>query len=251
MTARADSMPLRVVVVEDELVQRRQMRQWLERMSDVVFVGEAANGTSAVEIIDAITPDLVFLDIAMPEIGGLEVLARIAHAPKVIFTTAFRDYAVEAFELGAIDYLLKPFGVERLASAVQRVRARGVERPSIPERVTAVRDDGGPLERVFVRDRNGIVPVPIEDVVRLESDGDYTALITGKRRFLIALPLKVLYERIRGREFVRIHRQHVVNLAHVARVVQFDAARLEVHLQAGGKLVASRAGSQRLRSLLR
>jgi two-component system LytT family response regulator len=224
----------------------------------VELVGEAGDGASAVATIDATRPDLVLLDVSLPELSGLDVLQRITHDPDVVFTTAFRDYAIEAFELGAVDYLLKPFGEARVRSALQRVRERRAERgvapapgaPSAGERVASVRDAGEPLTRLFVRDHTGIVPVPVERIVRMETDGDYTAVIAGGRRHLVAVPLSVLHERIRRPDFVRVHRQHVVNLAHVARFVPYDAMRLQVEFAGGGSIVASRAGSQLLRGLV-
>ncbi len=248
------ALPLRVLVVEDEAPQRCQLVAWLADEPDASVIGEAATGDEAVAAIDAAHPDLVLLDIALPELSGLDVLRRVRQAPEVVFTTAYRDYAIEAFELGAVDYLLKPFGVERLRNALRRVRERVDAAGSgagagVVERLAAVADGNQPLERVFVRDRGAILPIPVEQIVRLEADGDYTAVIAGGRRHLMAVPLTTLHERIGRGDFVRVHRQHVVNMAHVARFVPFDAARLEVEFVGGGSVVASRAGSQLLRGL--
>jgi two-component system LytT family response regulator len=248
---RSDSL-LRVVVVEDEEPQRQQLTAWLASMPDVQVVGSAGDGASAVRMIDDGTPDLVFLDVSLPELSGIDVLKRVRHDPEVVFTTAYRDYAIEAFELGAIDYLLKPFGQQRVRAAIDRGRERLHTDPSIPpitERMVSVENDGEPLTRLFVRDRNGIFPVPVSDIVRLEADGDYTAVLTKTRRHLIALPLKTLHDRIRRETFLRVHRQHVVNLDHVTRIEPHDAARLVVRFETGGSIVASRAGSQALRQL--
>jgi Response regulator receiver domain len=148
----------------------------------------------AIRLIDDVGPDLVLLDVSLPECSGLEVLARVNHEPEVVFTTAFRDHAVEAVELGAADYLLKPFGRERLAAALGRVRERGRSRDTetTSQRVTMMRDDGTPLDRLFVRDRAAILPVSVDAIVRLETDGDYTAVLTDQRRFLVAVPLGAL-----------------------------------------------------------
>ena len=243
--------PLRVAIVEDEVLQRQQIASWLEADPEVALVGEASDGTSAVRLINETRPDLVLLDVSLPEISGLDVLQRLDHDPEVVFTTAHRDYAIEAFELGAVDYLLKPFGQDRLASALNRVRERRGERvPPASERVASVRNDDEPLTRLFIRDHTGIVPVPVESIVRLETDGDYTAVIAGGRRHLVGIPLAALHARIRRADFVRVHRQHVVNLAHVARFEPYDAMRLRVQFAGGGSIVASRSGSQLLRGLV-
>lgn len=243
---------LRVAIVEDEELQRRQLASWLASEDGTEIVGEAADGAAAIRLIDDKRPDLVLLDVSLPECSGLEVLARVRHAPEVVFTTAFRDHAVAAFELGAADYLLKPFGRERLIAAMARVRERerGADTETTAQRVAMVRDDGKPLQRLFVRDRATIVPVDVDAIVRLETDGDYTAVVTADRRFLVAVALGTLHERIRRADFVRVHRQHVVNLAHVSRLVPHDAGRLRVEFRGGGSVVASRAGTHELRGLV-
>src|ERR1043166_5424199 len=173
--------PIRVAVVEDEELQRKQLTSWLGAEAGVEVVGEAADGLGAIHMIDTLRPDLVLLDVSLPELSGIEVLQRLTHVPDVVFTTAFRDHAVAAFELGAVDYLLKPFGAARLSEALRRVRERerGRDDAALRERVASVHDDRVPLERLFVRDRGAIVPVPVDTIVRLETDGDYTAAVTA------------------------------------------------------------------------
>lgn len=247
---------LRVAVVEDEELQRRQLVTWLALEPETELVAEAADGESAVRAIDETRPDVVLLDVALPECSGFDVLDRIQCTPEVVFTTAHREHAISAFELGAVDYLLKPFARERLTAALHRARERlpdeGTRAGSVAlaERVTAVRDDGQPLERLFVRDRGAIVPVSVSEIIRLEADGDYSAVVTATRRLLVAVPLGTLHDRIRRADFVRVHRQHVVNLAHVARLLPHDAGRFLVEFRAGGSVVASRTGSQALRALV-
>jgi two-component system LytT family response regulator len=245
---------LRVVLVEDEAAQRRQLSSWLAADKSLTVVGEAASGRDAIAIIDGTRPDLVLLDIALPELSGLDVLRELSHPAKIVFTTAHRDYAIEAFELGAVDYLLKPFGPQRLGAAISRVRNRlpdpSDESRAVLERVESMRDEGAPLARVFVRDKNAIVPIPVESIVRLEADGDFTAVIAGSRRYLIGVTLQALHARIRRPDFVRVHRQHIVNLAFVSRFVPHDAGRLRIEFSTGGaSIVASRGGSQLLRGL--
>jgi len=242
---------LRIVVVEDEALQREQILGWLAAEQDVTVVGTANDGRSAVRVIDELCPDVVLLDVSLPECSGLDVLEQITVDPRVVFTTAHREHAVAAFELGAIDYLLKPFSRERLMSALRRVQERPAEEGArIAERVAAVRDEGVPVARLFVRDHTGILPLPVEVIVRLESDGDYAAVIAGRRRYLVGMSLTALHDRIGRPDFVRVHRQHVVNLAHVVRFTPHDAVRLRVELADGSSVVASRAGSQLLRQLV-
>ena len=245
---------LRVVVVEDEAPQRQQLIDVARGHS-----GRDRRGRSGRRRVRGATDRQRAARIScsstsrFPSSRGSRRCSAFATIRTIVFTTAYRDFAIDAFELGAIDYLLKPFGQSRVNEAIARVRERLVDTrvpmELITDRMRAVEDAGAPLARIYVRERNAIVPVPVDDIVRLEADGDYTAVLTSTRRHLVALPLKTLHERIRRPDFVRIHRQHVVNMAHVIRIEPYDAARLVVHLAPGGKIVASRGGSQVLRQL--
>ncbi|MFN2564441.1 MAG: LytR/AlgR family response regulator transcription factor [Gemmatimonadaceae bacterium] len=251
-------MTVRALIVEDEPLARRQLRELAAEVPWLACVGEAEDGAAAVRAIDELRPDLVFLDIRMPELSGLEVLDRAEHEPAVIFTTAFDTYAVSAFELGALDYLLKPFGRERFLAAVERARrALGAQRLDESDRDTstlararaALGSTGGPAERIFVRDRGRIVPIPVREIERLEAEDDYVAVYARGRRFLVYLPLSEFERRLDADRFLRVHRSHVVNLDYVAALVPYDAARLQVEMRDGTKLMASRARSKELRHL--
>jgi two-component system LytT family response regulator len=252
------STPVRALLVEDEPLARRQLRELADGVPWLSCVGEAADGTTAVRAIDELQPDLVFLDIQMPELTGLEVLERIEHEPAVIFTTAFDHYAVAAFELGALDYLLKPFGRERFLAAVERARralgatrSDGTARDSstVARARSALGTSTGPVERIFVRDRGRIVPMPVREIERLEAEDDYVAVVTRGRRFLVYLPLADFERRLDPERFLRVHRSHVVNLDFVTALVPYDAARLQVEMRDGTKIMASRARSRELRHL--
>jgi two-component system LytT family response regulator len=254
----AADRPVRVVVVEDEPLARAHLVELLAEVPWIVVAGEAADGVAAVAAIDALGPDLVFLDVQLPECTGLEVLERIAHRPAVVFTTAYDRHAVAAFELGALDYLLKPFGRERLDAALARVRRSVSARddaavppaPPLRERAgAAFGPPGAPLERLFVRDRGRLVPLLMREVERLEAEDDYVALVARGRRFLVELPLGEFEARLDPTRFLRIHRGHIVNLDYVAQLVPYDGARLQVEMRDGTKLMASRTRSRELRDL--
>jgi two-component system LytT family response regulator len=244
----------RALVVEDEPIARAQLRDLLDGVGWIECIGEAADGASAVTAIDSLRPDLVFLDIEMPELSGLEVLRRIQHDPGVVFTTAYDRFAVAAFELEAIDYLLKPFGRGRLLAALERAR-RVVREPgdeSVSRRAGEAIDQlsgNGPLLRIFVRDRGRIIPVTIDDIDRLEADDDYVAVHTRGRRHLVYLGMNEFEARLDPQRFLRIHRSHIVNLDHVAAMEPFDATRMQVTMRDGAKIVASRTRSRELRGL--
>jgi two-component system LytT family response regulator len=247
-------MKTRAVVVEDEPIARQQLRELLLEIDWIDCVGEAADGRSAAAMIDQLEPDLVFLDIEMPEMSGLDVLRSIQHEPAVVFTTAYDKFAVAAFELEAIDYLLKPFGRERLRAALERVRRAVHDETDVPvakrahEALDQLSGDGT-LTRLFVRDRGRILPVAVREIERLEADDDYVAVHLRGRRFLVYLGMSEFEARLDPTRFLRIHRSHIVNLDHVAAMVPFDATRLQIEMKDGTKLIASRTRSRELRSL--
>lgn len=250
---------IRALIVDDEPLARRTLREILADVPWLECVGEADTGTRAVEMIDALTPDLVLLDIEMPQLSGIQVLDRIAHEPAVIFTTAYDRYAVSAFELEALDYLLKPFGRERCLAALERARralpaagpASGsvITTPSLAERARSVMADSGPLTRLFVRDRDRIVPVAALEIERLEAADDYVEVHTRARSYLVYLTLNDFERRLDPERFIRVHRAHIVNLDYVKQLVPFDGSRMQVEMRDGTKILASRTRSKELRQL--
>ena len=245
--------PVTAVIADDEPLARRTLRGFLARVEWLRVLGEAEDGESAVRMVDELRPDLLFLDVQMPEASGMEVLQRRRHIPAVGFTTAYDEYAVAAFELGAVDYLRKPFGRERLFAALERVR--GVvgtrqESPSAAERARWVLGADGPLRRLFVRDRGRILPLRAEEIERLEGEDDYVAVHAGGHRYLVYITLGEFEARLDPERFLRVHRSHIVNLDFVRALVPYDATRLMVEMRDGTSLVASRAGTRVLRGLV-
>lgn len=237
-------------VVDDEPLARRRLRELMQDAPWLQCVGEAATGRAAVAAIDELQPDLVFLDVRLPGISGLDVLALVKHKPAVIFTTAHDQFAVTAFEVGAIDYLLKPFGRERFGRALERAR------PLLEKQVgTAAADRArevladGPIPRLFVRDGGRIVPVPVASIERLQACDDYVVVHAAGKAFTMNLPLSDLEQRLDPRVFVRVHRSHVVNLDYVTALTPYDGARLQITLRGGTTLMASRQRSRLLRDL--
>jgi len=253
---------IRALIVEDEPLARRALREILADVPWLECVGEAETGERAVAMIDALTPDLVLLDIEMPELNGIQVLDRISHEPAVIFTTAYDRYAVSAFELEALDYLLKPFGRERCLAALERARralpsvgsaagstAAAPNTPSVAERARHVMGDAGLLTRLFVRDRERIVPLAASEIERLEAADDYVEVHTRSRSYLVYLTLNDFERRLDPERFIRVHRAHIVNLDYVKQLVPFDGSRMQIEMRDGTKILASRTRSKALRQL--
>ncbi len=241
------------VVVDDDPLARERLRDLVEEVPIVVLVGEASDGRSAVELIDRLRPDIAFLDIELPVMSGVEVARRITHSPALVFTTAYGQYAATAFELAAIDYLLKPFGVERFREAVERAipeEGWDEEGESAVRRTVEMLGSGEPLRRIFVRERGRILPLPVEEISRFEADGDYTTVHIGVDQHLVRLRLQDLEDRL-GDRFIRVHRSHLLNMAHVEHFEQHDESRLAAVLRSGVRVVVSRAKSRELRRLAR
>ncbi|HET8946718.1 MAG TPA: LytTR family DNA-binding domain-containing protein [Candidatus Polarisedimenticolia bacterium] len=242
------SGPIRAVIVEDEPEARLALRTWLEEEDGIEVVGEAADGRTAVALIDRLRPDLVFLDVQLPEMTGLRVLEAVRHAPDVVFTTAWDHYALAAFEIGALDYLVKPFGRERFLKALQRVRLRlgGADEASAPERARTAFASGY-LTRLFARRGERIVPILARDIRRIAAQGDYAEVHTPAGAFLLHVSLKELAGRLDPERFIQVHRSHIVNLDAIDHLRPYDERRLVLVLKEGGEIVASRAASERLR----
>jgi len=239
-----------VLIADDEPVARAGLRDMLTPFEWMVCVGEASSGPAAVEAINSLKPELVFLDIQMPGLLGTEVLERVTHQPMVVFTTAFAQHAVAAFELGALDYLLKPFGPERLAATLERVRAALGEPAALPA-LDRLREAlaRGPMSRLFVRAGGAIVPLSVSEVAWFEARGDYVAAHAGPVRHLVHLSLNRLEARLDPARFIRIHRTHIVNLERVKSFRPVGKGRLEAVLADGTRLAVSRNRAQELRGL--
>ena len=236
----------RALVVDDEPLARKRLRELLGEFEHIDQVGEAVDGTTAVAAIDSLRPDLVFLDVEMPEGTGLEVLNRIAHDPAVIFTTAHDKYAVSAFELQAVDYLLKPFGKERLERALGRLTpAGGGAARRAREALETSREAA--VTRIIVRDRGRLVPLAMKDIVRLEANDEYTSVHVKGKVYLVYLTLQEFERKLDSAKFLRVHRSHVVSLDHVAQFTPTDGGRFELEMTDGTRLPVSRAYAKELR----
>jgi two-component system LytT family response regulator len=238
---------VRTLIVDDEPLARAGLRAMLQEIDWVSCVGEAASGPAAVEAINELRPELVFLDVELPGLLGTDVLRRVAHQPYVVFATAFAQHAVTAFELGALDYLLKPFGPDRLAATMERVMA-ALGEPAAPPALDRLREAlaSGPISRLFVRSGGAIIPVAVAGVSRFEAWGDYVTAHAGRARHVLHLSLNRLEERLDPQRFVRIHRSRIVNLDHVT-AFRRHGKQLVAEIDDGARLEVSRSRAKELR----
>ncbi len=243
-------MTVTALIADDEPLARAGIRSMLDGFDWVRCVGEAASGPAALTAINTLKPDLVFLDIQMPGLLGTEVLRRIHHQPYVVFTTAHALHAVAAFELGALDYLLKPFGPVRFAATLERIRTAMGEPAGLPafDRLTEALARG-PMRRLFVRSGASVVPLAVAGVAWFEARGDYVAAHVADTRHLLHLSLTRLADRLEPSRFVRIHRTHIVNLDFVKAFRQDGKGRMTAELLDGTMLPVSRGNAALVRAL--
>jgi two-component system, LytTR family, response regulator len=254
--------PLRVLLVDDEAPARALLREYLGALPGAEVVGECANGFEAVKAITELSPDLVFLDVQMPKLDGFEVLELLEPRPAVIFCTAYDEYALQAFEVHAVDYLLKPFGRERLAAALERARERlvlGAARAGTPAAqpppsgaalAAAARGPGQHAERIVVRDGAQVHVIPAERVDFVEAQDDYVAIHESGKTHLKHQTLAEVAEALDPVRFVRIHRSYVANVERIARIELLAKDQRVAVLHDGRQLPISRTGHERLKELL-
>lgn len=244
---------LRALIADDEPLARQRLRDLIDGVEWLVCIGETADGEATIEAIDRLEPDVVFLDVRMPGASGLDVLARISASPQIVFTTAYDRYAVAAFEMQAVDYLLKPFSEDRFHTAATRVRSSLGSHPAgalSADRLASALNQSTTISRLFVRTRGKIIPLGVNEILRLEAQGDFVLIHSERGSHLVYVPLKDLVARLDPALFIRIHRSHVVNLDRIVSLKPYDGHRLLVSLQDGTEIVASKTGSKVLKELV-
>ena len=243
--------PLKIVIVDDEPLARTVVREFAERLGMQV-AAECANGFEAVKAVSDLAPDLMFLDVQMPKLDGFEVLELLGRSVPVVFTTAYDQYALRAFEVHAIDYLLKPFSEERFAEAVSRARARLAAKEEIPieELMNDARPRTGPLERVLIRDGSQVHVLPVERIDFVEAQDDYVCFKSEGKDYLKDQTMGALEAQLDPARFVRIHRSYLLNIERIARVELYAKDSRVAILRDGRRLPVSRAGYARLAKLL-
>jgi two-component system LytT family response regulator len=236
---------------EDEPLAREVLRDAIYAHPGLRLIGEAADGASALAQINRIRPEVVFMDIQMPEMTGLEVLRRLDYLPEIVFTTAYDQYAVTAFELNAVDYLLKPFTRARFDAAVARLTDTAGPAPAVLAQALAQAAERAPgrLERVLVRDRGRIFPLAVGDIEYLKSDSKYTVIVARGQSFLVRIGIAELEAQLDPARFIRIHRSALVNLDHVDSMKADDQSQLQIRMRDGTCLGASREASKLLREM--
>ena len=249
------SDPLRIVVVDDEALARAVVREYAAADPTLEIVADCANGFEAVKAVAELKPDLVLLDVQMPKLDGFEVLELLGRDQPVIFITAYDQYALKAFEVHAVDYLLKPYSAERFQEAIHRARERRRARSAAPvdditEIIKAARPRTGPAGRVLIRDGANVHVLPVDRIDYVEAQDDYVAFKSEGKQYLKDQTLSAVEETLDPSRFVRIHRSYILNIDRIAKVELYAKDSRMAILRDGTRLPVSRAGYARLSQLL-
>ncbi len=251
---------MRTVIADDEPIARNVLRDELAEIKDVVIVGEAENGQQALSQILDLQPDLVFLDLQMPAMGGLEVIASLkgGHLPIVVIVTAYDEFAIKAFEAGAVDYLLKPVSAGRLQKTLERARALSGKPLAIAENLAAIANTGGPQalfhaanRKIVGRRGDEYMLLDFEEVLAFQANGEVVWIVTANDRFTATQPLHVIEGRLQNTQFQRVHRNALVNVNHVRKFNPISSQRWLLTLTNGQELVVSKRQAHAIRGLLR
>jgi two-component system LytT family response regulator len=239
-----------VFFAEDEPLARDVLRDAIYAHPGLRLVGEAADGASALERIGQLRPDVVFMDIQMPEMTGLEVLRRLDYLPQIVFTTAYDQYAVTAFELHAVDYLLKPFTRARFAASVARLLEGSTqERAGLEDALARAASGPARLDRILVRDRGRIFPLAVGEIEYMKADSKYTVIVARGQHFLVRIGISELETQLDPRRFIRVHRSALVNLDFVESMRADEQSQLQICMRDGACIGANREASKLLREM--
>ena len=241
-------MPIKAIIIDDERLARNELKKLLEQHPDINIIDEASNVDEAVEKIDLSRPDLIFLDIQMPGKTGFDLLSEIEKSPRVIFTTAYDEFALKAFEVNALDYLLKPIDPKRLADAIQKLQTEiALEQSSL------LGVSRGPLtevDQVFVKDGERCWFVKLADIRLFESVGNYAKVYFSTNKPLILKSLNALEERLDDRVFFRANRKHIINLHWIEKIEPYFNGGLLVELKGGEKIEISRRQTVKFKEMM-
>jgi two-component system LytT family response regulator len=248
------SSKIKVIIIDDESLARQITKSYLSTKKDFEIIAECSNGFDAIKKINELKPDLIFLDIQMPKLTGFEMLELIEEPPVIIFTTAYDHFAIKAFEVNAIDYLLKPFSEERFEAALQKAVLQLGDRfkqNSAIENIIKTTDEKIEfLERVVIKDGPKITVIPVGEIKWIEAQDDYVLINTEKGRYLKQKTMKYFDSHLNENQFVRVHRSFIINVDFIQHLEQTETESYRLVLKNGKEIPVSKTGLQRLKSTL-
>lgn len=245
---------LRVIIVEDEKPARELVKAYLKDYDNIELIEECEDGFCGVKAINNNKPDLVFLDIQMPKLSGFEVLELIDEMPEVIFTTAFDQYAIKAFELSAVDYLMKPFSRQRFKEALNKVFTRydKNKKPNnnISKLTESLKETSETLERMFIKTGNKIDKVDVSDIIQIIAQDDYVDVVTANKKYLKKETMNYLEKALPSKMFSRVHRSHIININHINKIEKYGKESYAVILKDGSSANVSKSRIKDLKEQL-
>ncbi len=242
---------IKTLIIDDEAPAREIIKKYLEDLAYIDVVAECSDGFGGLKTITSLKPDLVFLDIQMPRLTGIELLEVLTEKPEIIFTTAYDQFAIRAFELNAVDYLLKPFPKRRFLEAVQKavekIKSAGDDRRPASQLLALSPESAPPVTRVVVRKGNAINLIPVEEIKYLEAQDDYVMIHYTNGKALKQQTMRFYEDKLPKSDFVRIHRSYIVRVEEIKRIEPYGKDNHVAILQSGDKLPVSRSGYKQIK----
>jgi len=236
---------LRAIIIEDEAPARELVKAYLKSHENIELITECDNGFCGVKAINENKPDLVLLDIQMPKLTGFELIELLDEIPEIIFTTAYDQYAIKAFELSAVDYLMKPFSKARFDEAIEKVFSRLKDKKqssgNVRQLVEKVKENTGTVERVFVKTGTKIDVVPVSEIIRIEAQDDYVEFITESRKYLKKETMNTLEVSLPNNTFIRVHRSHIINVNFIKKIEKYGKESHMIILNDGSNVNVSKS----------
>ena len=244
---------IKALIIDDEEPARAIIKSFLQVMDDITVVGECTNGFDGIKKVHELNPDLVFLDIHMPKLNGFEMLELIDEPPVIIFSTAYDQYAVKAFENNAVDYLLKPYSEGRFREAVEKAldRLRNNIKQEKAVSKNLIEEGSGALERIAIRNGTNITIIPVSKISHIEAQDDYVAIYSEGKKYLKQYTMGYLAKALPPDSFIRVHRSYIVNLTMILRLEAMTKDSLIAILQNGVKVPVSKSGYSELKNMLK
>ncbi|MEM9888273.1 MAG: LytTR family DNA-binding domain-containing protein [Bacteroidota bacterium] len=239
----------KVIIIDDESSGRKLIKQYLADYPNLILVGEANNGVDAIKIINEFKPDLIFLDVQMPGLTGFEVLPHLEEIPQIIFSTAYDQYAIKAFEIHAVDYLLKPYTKDRFAKAIERIKEKSLPANVQPLAENLIMEKQTYPQRILIHSGKKLITIAVEDIIWIEADGDYSKLVTASANYLSNYGISKLEEKLDPDLFIRVHRSSIINLQYIESVNKY-ASSYDVKMKNGDMVRVSRGYMENIKNLM-
>lgn len=243
------------LIIDDEKLARDIIKKYLEQNDEIKILGECTNGFEGIKSINELKPGLIFLDIQMPKINGFEMLELLDYQPEIIFTTAFDQYAIKAFEVNATDYLLKPFSKERFDDALKKsftkINNSLNSKDNYKKLLTKINETQEFLDRIVVKTNQKIVIIPVEKINYLEAQDDYVMIYAELGKFLKQQKMKFYEEHLNEKEFIRVHRSYIVNINVVKQIDLFEKESYKLTLKNGEKIPVSKSGYAKIKEMMK